>query len=349
MSKMSTIEISQTDTSYTTKQRRNLIGLSCFTLLLGLPLLLFYGYCWGFWGRGSLLLQYLFQCGCPPTSEEARYPEEVDVIVPACRQSYVELSPSGRYLQVLEETSGQASSYYLLDLQTMGRIDVTNQPFSKLLTDDIGFIENGIEDQLVDRSTGNRYPIKTFRFWRVDAYISGKPNLNLLNTVSHQAKQVFFIQNDDTAVVLLSEFPTNLERNFTFGRVDIPGGDADRVEKFLRENNIGYQTILAGFPDEAVSLDGRFVARSDGIFLAETEQKIVEGYSSSRRWYIPEYFGVKGWIYEGSGVIYKRFQEPCLIPILLPFGDDSGCRVEVPQPVLLLKVPEEYLSPVEAP
>jgi hypothetical protein len=169
--KVNTMKTSRTGTPYISKQRRNRRWLTRFALLIVLGLGLYYGYCWGLWGRSSLLMQYLFQCGCPAASAEARYPEEVDVIVPACRQSYIELSPSGRYLQVVEDNFGQTSVYYLLDLQTMERIDITNQPFSKLITDVIGFIESGIDDHLVDRTTGSQYPIKNFRYWREDTYI----------------------------------------------------------------------------------------------------------------------------------------------------------------------------------
>jgi hypothetical protein len=147
----------------------------------------------------------------------------------------------------------------------------------------------------------------------------------------------------------MSDFPTNMEQNFTFGRVDIPRGDSDRVEKFLRETGVIFQTILADFPGEEVSQDGMFVARADGIYLVKTGKKIVEGYFANRGWYNREYFGVLGWVYDGSGAIYKRFQNPCLIPILLPFGDDYGCHIEVPQPVLKLNVPDEYLFPTQTP
>ncbi|MCC6301010.1 MAG: hypothetical protein IT314_17110 [Anaerolineales bacterium] len=99
------------------KPRGYLFSLTRLTLLLGLPLLIYYGYCWGWWGRNSLLLQYLFQCSCPAASEEARYPEYVDVLVPACKNQGALLSPSGRLLSVQEEESGIISSY-LLNLQT---------------------------------------------------------------------------------------------------------------------------------------------------------------------------------------------------------------------------------------
>lgn len=93
-------ETLKTETGYTSKPRGYRFWLSCFTLLLGLPLLLYYGYCWGLWGRSSLLLQYLFQCSCPSASEEARYPEQVDVVVPACRYVTTRLLPGGRFLYI---------------------------------------------------------------------------------------------------------------------------------------------------------------------------------------------------------------------------------------------------------
>ena len=33
----------------------------------------------------------------------------------------------------------------------------------------------------------------------------------------------------------------------------------------------------------------------------------------------------------------------CLVHTFIPFADDTGCLTEVAPPVLLLKVPEEYL------
>jgi hypothetical protein len=345
-----TMKTTQPKTDRTSKRWRNRLWIGCFSFLLGLPLL-YYGYCWGLWGRYSLLLQYLFQCSCPPASEEARYPEQVDVIISACRQSYVELSPSGRVLQVYEEKSEVASTY-LLDLQSMQRIDAPNQSFSSFLTDDLGFVESGLEDYIVDRKTGIRYPIRTFRNWREDAYVNGEPNLELLISALQQAEQVFFTQSNDTVVILMSNFSTSPEQNFTFDRSDILGWNSNRVEQFLQENNIVYQTILVNYPHDVVSPNGRLIARDDGIYLNDTNQKIVDGYSFSRfyRPYSGKYLLVRGWTYDGTGVIYSQFSVgPCLIESNFLFGDDTGCFYEVPQPVLLLKVPEEYLLPQATP
>jgi len=266
----------QAKTDYIARQQRYRVWLSYFAVILALGVLLYYGYCWGWWGRSSLMLQYLFQCSCPIASEEARYPEQVDVVVRACRQSYVELSPNGRFLQVNEGKSGVTSTY-LLDLQTMEKIPA--QSFSSFLTDDLGFLESGLEYYIVDRTTGKQYHIRKFAYWQSGAYINGQANLNLLVEALREAKYVFFRDYDGTLVALASDFQNQLDRNFFLPRSNFPGREDNRVEQFLQENNITYQTILVGFPGEALSPNGRFVARSDGIYLVETDQKIVDGYS----------------------------------------------------------------------
>ena len=127
-------------------KRRYYFWLGVFSrlgLLIALPLLLYYSYCWDLWGRNSLLLQYLFQCSCPPAGEEARYSDEVDVVVAACPQARVRLSPTGRLLHIPEGKSGITTAY-LLDLQTMEKIKVTDQPFSSFLTDELWFVGSGL-------------------------------------------------------------------------------------------------------------------------------------------------------------------------------------------------------------
>lgn len=326
----------QTETGDIPKRRGFRFWIGCFTLVFGLPIWLYYCYCWGVWGRNSLLLQYLFQCNCPATSEKARYPKEVDIIIPACHTVNlgVKLSPGGRFLYLREEKNGLASAY-LLDLQTMEKIDVTHQRFSEFATDDLWFVENGIEDYLIDRKTGMQYPTKTFRNWRDNAYVNGSPNLELLVAALHQAEQVFLIQNKDIVVVLMPNTSINFEQNITFNSSDIPGGDPNRVEQFLRLNNITYQTALEDFPHEVRSPDGKFIARDDGIYFAGTHLMIIKTP-------VP---GVRGWTYDGRGVIYTSSR--CLF--YTSFPGDGGCLRWVPQPVIKLKVPEEYFSPTQMP
>lgn len=99
------------------------------------------------------MLQQLFLCNCPPASEEARYPKEVDVIIRACQRinTVVSLLPRGRFLYLRKETEGSTSTQ-LLDLQTMERTKVTDRRFSSFLTDDLWFDKGGVEGTILDRT-----------------------------------------------------------------------------------------------------------------------------------------------------------------------------------------------------
>jgi len=312
-------------------QQADRILISGWVILLALSLL-YFGYCWGWWGRSSLFLQYLFQCNCPETSEEARYSSQVDVIVSACSHVNSRLLPSGDLLYVQEEKSGITSTH-LLNIQTGEKIEGIDQPFSSFLTNDLWFVKKGIEDHIVDRITGTQYPIKICRFWRDNSYVNGEPNLGLLITTLNQSKQVFFIPDDDRVIVISENFQTNLEQNFTFGLSDIPEWDPNRVERFLLEHNIDYQVVRPYFPHQVISPNGKLIARDEGIYSVETDQLIVDAPPS---W-------VRGWMSDGLGAIYSSGGR-CLIRRFELFADDIGCAVEVPQPVVLLKLPDEYLS-----
>ncbi len=311
----------------------------------GFLLLFYYGYCFGLWGRESLLLQYLFQCNCPPASEEARYPKSVDVIVPACRYARSILSPSGRLLYVME----QDTSTYLLDLEMGTKIAFAIPDGSNyFLTDDLVFHTlYGTDGSVLDPNTGKQYPIKRFIELRPDAYVNGELlNLNIPADELGKAKDVFLI-DDDNIIALVPGFDKYPERNFNIRRGDFPGPEANRAEQFLQQYGIAYQKVFQNsvprFPNEVISPDGKYVARGDGIYSIETGQRIVGRISSSRDW------AVRGWTYDGSAVIYSHFQNPCVIRSNFGFFDSTLCFLKVPQPVIKLKVPEEYLLSQKTP
>jgi hypothetical protein len=351
---MNTKKTMQAETDPASKRRGYRFFLSCFALILGLPLLLYYGYCWGWWGRNSLLLPYLFQCNCPPASEEARYPDQVDVIVPACQYVNSILSPSGRLLYV-EEKEVSSTSTYMLDLQTNEKISfmLPNSAFY-FLTDDLlyVFIYSKGDEYILDRTTGMKYPLQRYISLQPSAYSYGEVDPGLLFRALLQVERVFLIDAPSQPVITLSsDFRTHPEHSFIFNESDLPGEDSNQVEQFLQQNNILYYHVADNFSDEAVSPDGRFIARADGIYLVTTNQRIVEGYSASRfyRSYSRKYFKVKGWTHDGRGVIYSKFLNPCLIETNFFIFDDSTCYYEVSQPVLKLKVPEEYVLPAQTP
>ena len=329
------------------KQGKLMTWVSGLAILLSIPFILYIGYCWGLWGRHSLLLQYLFQCNCPGVSTEARYPKTVDVIVPACRYGSSTLSHSGRLLAIHEKNSENALPY-LYDLQTSQKIPLSLPEKSGIsfLTDNLLYITITYEDRyILDWTTGEQYPIKRFISLYPDAAANGYANLSLLAEALQKAKYVFLIEQDRTVVALASDFATSPNHNFLTGSFDLPGYDTDRVEKFLRSNNIAYQTILPYWPEEVISPNGKFIARPDGIYLARTGQKIVESYSASKyiRGYSGKYFIARGWTYDNKAVIYSDLLNPCLIETTFFIFDDYTCYFEVPQPLIKFKVPEEYL------
>jgi hypothetical protein len=310
------------------------IGIGCFAILLALPFLLYYGYCWGLWGRNSLFLQYFFQCRCPFASEEWRYARQVDVIVSACQNPISSrLSPSGRFLYVSQEDAGLISRI-LLDLETKERVDAIEQPFSSFLTDDLWFLQEGLDYYIIDRITGVQYPVEKFVFSRPNAQLDRAVNQPLVLESLRQSEQIFLVgPSTDTVVALAADFRTHPERIVLFDRFDLPDSN---TQQFLQEHHIAFELILPDYPHEVVSPNGKLIARDDGIYLIETNQRIVKAPPSL----------VNGWISNGEGAIYSSYGL-CLIHTFLPFADDTGCEIRVRQPVLLLRVPAKYLSPQE--
>jgi len=357
-----TMETSHAKIVHPSKQRRYRSWISRFVLLLGLSLLMYHGYCWGWWGRNSLLMQYIFQCGCPVSSEEVRYPERVDIIVPACRHDVTRLSPSGRLLYVATKVLWNDADY-LLDLQTGERTPVSisrnaAQAFGKPVPPkgSVHFLNDalifhtfyGIDEYVLDWVIGKQYPIQAFIHMQPNAYSYGEVDLDLLFSALLQVEKVFFIDAPFQPVIALSsDFQTHPEHSFTFTVSDFPRDDISLIEKFLQQSNIIYYNVPADFLHEAISPDGRFIAREDGIYLGETDQKIVDGYPGIEPFdaYNGKYFALQGWIYDSTGVIYSKPSKLCLIRFWLPYMDGSECIIEVPQPVVMLKVPEEYLPP----
>jgi hypothetical protein len=345
---MTTRKPSQTETP-TTKQRGYRFWLPRITLLLGLPLVFYCGYCWGLWGRNSLLLQYLFQCGCPVVSSELRYPNAVDVVVPACKYLESLHSPSGRLIYVLAEGSGTTSTY-LLNIETGEKILFTlpDEGSSYFLTDDLVFHSfYGDDEYILDIPTGIKHSIQDAKQLEPSIYSMGNIAPHLLLDALSTADQIFLIKDVfQPVVVLSSDFRNHPEHSFTFNALDFSADETNPVEGFMREYDVPYLYIPGRYPGELISPDGRFIARADGIYLTTIEEKIIEGYSGPGG----KYFAVRGWAYDNSGALYSKsiIHWPCLIegPTI---SDVPLCIFKVPQPLLLLKIPEEYITSTQTP
>jgi hypothetical protein len=80
------------------------------------PLLLWQGYCWGWWLQSSSFMQRLFQCSCPPASEAARYPAFV-VIASACQKPF-RLSVSHDYQRLIYREEVPNGRVMVVDIAT---------------------------------------------------------------------------------------------------------------------------------------------------------------------------------------------------------------------------------------
>lgn len=307
------------------------------------------GYCWGWWGRNSLFLQYLFQCECSLSNAESRYPEQIDVILPACQYDTFIMSPSGRFLYV-EKKESRNNTGYFWNLQTNEKKTYTIPEGDKyFLTDDLLFLRldygDGIEggEYILDITNGKQYHIRKFKEFHPDIYNNGKVNIEILAQKLREKKQIYLV-ND---VVIALDANISSENNFLTGWFDLP---SNQIENFLSTYNISFVNIYIN-PDyisEYKSPNNKFfLQEGDGIYLAETNQKIVnETLKIKNNSYYGWDFSAYGWLYNSSGVIYAipyGFGR-CLFSYKFPFMDGSSCFIEVSQPVLLLKVPQEYLD-----
>jgi hypothetical protein len=241
----------------------------------------------------------------------------------------------------VSEDNSQFPPRYLLDLQTRERLPVSSdEGYLLFITDDLLLLQDG--KSILDASTGKHYPIQSFEQLQPNAYRNGYANPELLANALSKADKVFLFDTGVYPVIALSaDFQNHPERSFAIFPYDLEGSETDRLEIFLQQNNIQYYNApptayWGNFPGEVLSADGRFIARKDGIYLVENNQRI--GKSDPR-------LLVRGWVDDQSVLYSAHHLQPCLLRGGVPFGDDSWCEIVVPQPVLLVRVPEQYLAP----
>jgi hypothetical protein len=111
----------------------------------------------------------------------------------------------------------------------------------------------------------------------------------------------------------------------------------DLMAQFLDEHGIPFDSSAQprNIGLGLISHSGLFTARQDGIYFSGSGQRIVENYRPPGGYY----FGFAGWVYDDRGLILYRGGH-YLIDIGSPLYIRAGF---VNQPILLLKVPPEYL------
>lgn len=273
--------------------------------------LLYQSWCWGWWGRDNLILQYYLQCKCPRESEQARFPS-TEILVSACEnqeikdRKLVELVKKGYVGSfgvfgdwVLELEPGDTTpirNYYLLNVKTGQHLSL-----KYARTMDEGKVEPNVLEAL-------RAADKIYSF----------------NTGAERFKP-------KVVVALVTDFVNSGENwlvESSDGRVDlIPGNSQNKLFKHSSANT----GIM-------VSKNHLFQS-SRGIELTSNHQQITPSleWASKRFQRVGWAEGDRGVIYYGGSLGGPYMFGPSLA-VIVPTGP------VVPQPVVLLQVPKEYLS-----
>ena len=245
--------------------------------------------------------------------------------------------------------------------------------FIDFITDDLWLLTTSPgaflheKEYVFNQQTGDLYPIPRFDHLHPELYNSYKlRDFDLLIEELRKADRVFLLASYYNTIFAM---PKDLSKISSQGFLVFSNGlkNPGMVKEFLQENHIAYQTISLNHsqyfaPREPVSPDGRFVAQPDGIYLSKTSQRIVDAYSvrvlSALGTSSTVYFSVLGWTSDSSGVIYSTpatsfSGHVCTAPssliqaIIIRPDDVEYCIFD--QPILMLKVPEKYLSTQETP
>jgi hypothetical protein len=286
------------------------------------------------WGKGNLLMQYLFQCNCPTLSEQARY-KPFKVVSSPCSEPYLlGFSPSGRYILLSEQRPQQRA--IRLDMQTGESLDISFiEGRSLFLNDDLLF-------SAVD------YPGPHYFLTNLNDKVQIEiPNAQTLEDAIPTLKMADRVWvTDDTftsypyVVGIVNDYQTHIQNNIAL----IWEGKSQELHNKLRENNIQYETIDPPFFQGPEPFLYRYspVGRNlysdyGGVYLSTSGQRVVASGQQNRSTAL----GDRGWVLGDHAVIYgggfdyllNNSGSPLpLIPSMFP----------VPFPILLLEVPPQY-------
>jgi hypothetical protein len=327
---------------------RSIDGWIRWTLtLLGAPLVIvgvtYWGYCWGWWGRNTLALQYLFQCRCPAASEAVRY-RPFTVLVSACRQPRApRLSPDGMYLTFRErraDETGQTTHLILLNLMTGQERSLPPEirPSHEFIAPAWLLWEQYVSDHdqsygLLSLTTQVATEVQSVRAPYLDQETFSSETLAFLQQATRV--QVFTLG----IIAFGPTFPDDPQDSLVVYSVDT--SHFKQTVQFVQSLGIiihetPHASTTGSIEGAKYTQDGRVWATEAGIFTAASPNPIITtGFPPHRR--LTGFF-VIGWargdqavIYEGNDV-YVIDGGPSAIVIPTRF-------FPVPQPILLLEVP----------
>lgn len=292
---------------------------------------LYWSWCWGWWGRENRWLQYFFQCQCPMASEEARYPDNINVLFSACENpGFRGESPSGRYIRVVLRGHN-----YLYDQKLDVLVNDNLPGLAYFLTDDLVMLIEATTDPevyryiLYDRGNNQELLLNVIPMDRKHAFDAAQ--------LDHfrQTQQIYVVGDAAAglAISLAGDPFQHPDANYVLGRVIANSTSIAEITDILQSNGITYKSVARSH----ISHSGTYQYEGDDIFLLPDKQLIAWLFDPDDRFY------GQTWGYEDQGVIYESPQGVYLIG--RPDRPLGLTLFRVPQPLLLLKVPVEYLTP----
>jgi hypothetical protein len=302
---------------------------------------LFWGYCWNWWGQAPLW-QLLFQSVCPLASDEARYPQNVDVLVSArLSPSAGHPLPSGKYLlysRMVGENHEREYYTYDFEARTHQQFNPPTIPrnLSLYITDEWMLIQsqytrsyNDAEYFLVNVDSQQEIPL-----------IEHRSRVDLAREIP--ADLIALLRASDTVYVKgasILGLPTPLgnsidPHHLIIGTTFI--GDLEygqKIANHLHTYGITPIVVSSNFSPDGLfyHLASSYDPSSDSIYATSTNEPIVVGS-------VPN-FTATGWAYRQQGIILTA------IPTSLLGGSSLIVLFPIPQPILLLRQNSQYLPP----
>ena len=354
------------------KRLRVRLITGCLLFLVG-PIACYYlarfTYHQGWWGRDNLVARSLWLCSAPSSLEETFYPENVDVLVPACQNIHSgggfqwAIAPLPSHQYIIAPCDFDAGRCLLnvytyektpLDLSALLPGDHEIQR----LTDELVVVAGGENNRgyfLVDLSTGQRLRLASLRSLGL-LEDDGSLKVVALVEALRKSDKVYLIDDTfDTIYALAPDFWGHSTENFKVEESLLPADSLEPLNTFLDENHIpfvenkadcGSYTIYT-YPQPLPSPSGRFVAKWNGIYDVATDALLAPFGLGE----VPPVgagdFEPCFWLPDESAVVlsYNSTYIPALIGGPHDTGQDPGFLFRVPQPVLKFNLPKDLWQP----
>lgn len=278
--------------------------------------------------------------------QDREIPPHTEVLISACKKPGVWGVPGGEYLFVREGRT----KMYMLDLRTGLRKKVPNDPEllerGVFLSPELVWLKGSASagpgapryrpNYILDLTTGKRYELLNLGLLpRLEDRKFDPKNFSYIES----ADMIFIHHYYGALIALPSDFrqqPENaaiLYENVIESDSDMPNGKP--LEQVANDMGLDYEVVdFSVSSAEVPSPTKKYVVRSDGIYLAGTNQ-LVQGAG------MPIYF--RGWYYDDSAVIVQGGGD-----YLFTFPGISTVYY-IPSPVLKLNLPSETPTGTPAP